>query len=84
MSSRRVDSWGAGVPPARTTVGLRSTAGGTPALPGTPPLGAFPGSAGSLPASTHRWACGPLAGGTPALPGEPHAKSWLDVEDDDA
>ena len=29
----------------------------------------FPGSAGILPASTHRWACGPLAGGTPALPG---------------
>ena len=33
--------------------------------------GAFPGSAGSLPASTHRWACGPLAGGTPAIPGTP-------------
>ena len=35
-------------------------AGGSPALPGTPPLGAFPGTAGSLPASTHRWACRPL------------------------
>ena len=33
--------------------------------------GAFPGTAGILPASTHRWACGPLAGGSPALPGTP-------------
>ena len=32
-------------------------AGGTPALPGTAfRMGAFPGSAGILPASTHRWA----------------------------
>ena len=32
-------------------------AGGTPALPGTPfRMGAFPGTAGILPASTHRWA----------------------------
>ena len=41
-------------------------------------LGGFPGSAGILPASTHRWACGgssiaglrPGAGATPAIPGE--------------
>ena len=30
-----------------------------------------PGTAGGSPASTHRWACGPLAGGSPALPGTP-------------
>ena len=29
----------------------------------------FPGSAGILPAWTHRWACGPRAGGPPAVPG---------------
>ena len=41
-----------------------------PRSQGTPaPLGAFPGTAGVSPASTHRWAFGPLAGGTPAIPG---------------
>ena len=30
-----------------------------------------PGTAGGSPASTHRWACGPLAGEPPAIPGTP-------------
>ena len=41
-------------------------AGETPALPGTPfRMGAFPGTVGILPASTHRWDCGPRRAGRP-------------------
>ena len=63
-----------------TPVGLRPTCGRDARAPRDPPFGAFPGTAGiprlphagaGLPASTHRWAFGPLAGGTPALPGTP-------------
>ena len=53
---------------SNTPVGLRPTCGRDARAPrGLRYAG--PGSAGSLPARTHRWAFGPLAGGTPALPG---------------
>ena len=48
---------------------------GRPRSQGTTTHRRLPGTAGILPASTHRWACGPLAGGTPALPGNDHASA---------
>ena len=54
-----------------TPVGLRPTCGRAARAPRNPSAQRIPGIAGILPASTHRWACGPLAGGPPALPGTP-------------
>ena len=47
--------------------GLRPAAGGTPALPGTPPEGKWPPKDAGL---------RPAAGGTPALPGLPPEGKW--------
>ena len=68
--SARCLSWDRGhLARINTPVGLRPTCGRDARAPRNPSAQRFPGIADILPASTRRWAFGPLAGGPPALPG---------------